>query len=186
MRRNLFLALVVLAQTLCAQTIEPNLKWGKPTEQELKMTEYPDDKDADAVVLFHKTDVYYGYAEGDFKVYYGVKTRLKVLKPEGKRVADKTIVFQENEINRTNKEMITGLKATAYNMENGKLVKTKMERSMINEERLDKNQKQLKFSVPQVKVGTVIEYEYRIESDYFLLNPIWSSSCRYQNGSASM
>ena len=61
MKRNFFLALVVLAQTLCAQTIEPNLKWGKPTEQELKMTEYPDDKDADAVVLFHKTDVYYGY-----------------------------------------------------------------------------------------------------------------------------
>ena len=77
MKRNFFLALVVLAQTLCAQTIEPNLKWGKPTEQELKMTEYPDDKDADAVVLFHKTDVYYGYAEGDFKVYYGVKTRGK-------------------------------------------------------------------------------------------------------------
>lgn len=173
MKRYFFLALVVLAQTLCAQTIEPNLKWGKPTEQELKMTEYPDDKDADAVVLFHKTDVYYGYAEGDFKVYYGVKTRLKVLKPEGKRVADKTIVFQENEINRTNKEMITGLKATAYNMENGKLVKTKMERSMVNEERIDKNQKQLKFSVPQVKVGTVIEYEYRIESDYFYYIRDW-------------
>jgi len=167
MRRNLFLALIVLAQTLCAQTIEPNLKWGKPTEQELKMTEYPDDKDADAVVLFHKTDVYYGYADGDFKVYYGVRTRLKVLKPEGKRVADKKIIFQENETNRTRKEVITGLKATAYNMENGKVVKTKMERSMVNEERIDKNQKQLKFSVPQVKVGTVIEYEYRIESDYF-------------------
>ena len=40
MKRYFFLALVVLAQTLCAQTIEPNLKWGKPTEQELKMTEY--------------------------------------------------------------------------------------------------------------------------------------------------
>ena len=173
MRRNLFLALIVLAQTLCAQTIEPNLKWGKPTEQELKMTEYPDDKDADAVVLFHKTDVYYGYAEGDFKVYYGVKTRLKVLKPEGKRVADKKIIFQENASNRTRKEVVTGLKAVAYNMENGKLVKTKMERSMVNEERIDKNQKQLKFSVPQVKVGTVIEYEYRIESDYFYYIRDW-------------
>jgi hypothetical protein len=44
---------------------------------------------------------------------------------------------------------------------------------MINEERLDKNQKQLKFSVPQVKVGTVIEYEYRIESDYFYYIRDW-------------
>ena len=55
MRRNLFLALVVLAQTLCAQTIEPNLKWGKPTEQELKMTEYPDDKDAEREEIFLST-----------------------------------------------------------------------------------------------------------------------------------
>ena len=173
MKKILLLTLTVLTQSLCAQTIEPNLKWGKPTEQELQMTEYADDKDADAVVLFHKTDVYYGFAEGDFKVYYGVKTRLKVLKPEGKRVADKKIVYQENESNRTTKEIVTGLKATAYNMENGKLVKTKMERSMVNEERIDKNQVQLKFSVPQVQVGTVIEYEYRIESDYYYYIRDW-------------
>ena len=42
-----------------------------------------------------------------------------------------------------------------------------MERQMINKERLDKNQVVTKFSVPQVKDGTVIEYEYRIESDYY-------------------
>jgi hypothetical protein len=168
MRRILFLALImVLAQTVCAQNIEPNMKWGKPTEQELTMTEYPDDKDADAVVLFNKLDVFYGFTDGDFKVYYVHKTRLKVLKPEGKRVADKSIIFQNNVSNSTRREIVTGLKAIAYNMENGKLVKTKMERSMVNEERLDKYQKQLKFSVPKVKVGTVIEYEYRIESDYF-------------------
>lgn len=167
MKKLLILALVVLTQPLCAQTIEPNLKWGKPTDQELQMTEYPDDKGADAVVLFHKTDAYYGFSNGSFKVYYDIKSRLKVLKAEGKRVADKKIIFQENETNRVRKETVSGVKATAYNMENGKLVKTKMERSMINEERIDKNQKQLKFSVPQVKVGTVIEYEYRIESDYY-------------------
>lgn len=167
MKKLLLLTLIVLTQAVYAQDIEPNLKWGKPTDQELQMTEYPDDKDADAVVLFHNTDVYYAFINGNFKVYYGIKTRLKVLKPEGKRVADKKIVFQENESSRLRKESVTGLKAAAYNMENGKLVKTKMEHSMMNEERIDKNQKQLKFSVPQVKVGTVIEYEYRIESDYF-------------------
>ena len=167
MKRILFFALLVLTQTLCAQTIEPNLKWGKPTDRELQMTEYPDDKDADAAVLFSKLDVYYGFVEGDFKIYYAYKTRLKVLKPEGKRVADKSIVYQDNASNNTRREIVTGLKAVAYNMENGKVVKTKMERSMVNEERLDKYQKQLKFSVPQVQVGTVIEYEYRIESDYY-------------------
>lgn len=150
-----------------AQGIEPNLKWGKPTDQELQMTEYAADKDADAVVLYHKTDVSYQFIGDDFKVYYRVNTRLKVLKPEGKRVADGQIVYMESVTNRSRHELVAGLKATAYNLENGKTVKTKMERSMTSEERLDKNQMVLKFSVPQVKVGTVIEYEYRIESDYY-------------------
>ena len=159
--------LLAATMTVNAQGIEPNLKWGKPTDQELNMTEYAADKDADAVVLYHKTDVSYEFINNDFKVFYRVNTRLKVLKPEGKRLADVQIAYVENETNRTRHEIIGGLKATAYNMEDGKLVKTKMERSMTSVERLDKNQLVTKFSVPQVKVGTVIEYEYRIESDYY-------------------
>ena len=131
------------------------------------MTEYAADKDAEAVVLYHKTDVSYQFISNDFKVYYRVNTRLKVLKPEGKRLADGQIVYLDGPANRGRHELVAGLKATAYNLENGKLVKTKMERSMTSEERLDKNQMVMKFSVPQVKVGTVIEYEYRIESDFY-------------------
>ena len=167
------LTLAVLAQAATphfdqkSETIEPNLKWGKPTDQELQMTEYAADKDAEAVVLYHKTDVSYQFISNDFKVYYRVNTRLKVLKPEGKRLADGQIVYLDGPANRGRHELVAGLKATAYNLENGKLVKTKMERSMTSEERLDKNQMVVKFSVPQVKVGTVIEYEYRIESDFY-------------------
>ena len=163
----MYLLLLTFVMTANAQGIEPNLKWGKPTDQELNMTEYAADKDADAVVLYHKTDVTYEFINNDFKVFYRVNTRLKVLKPEGKRFADGKIVYLENETNRVRREVVAGLKAISYNMENGKLVKTKMERSMTSEERLDKNQMVLKFSVPQVKVGTVIEYEYRIESDFY-------------------
>ena len=167
------LTLAVLAQAATphfdqkSETIEPNLKWGKPTDQELQMTEYAADKDAEAVVLYHKTDVSYQFISNDFKVYYRVNTRLKVLKPEGKRLTDGQIVYLDGPANRGRHELVAGLKATAYNLENGKLVKTKMERSMTSEERLDKNQMVVKFSVPQVKVGTVIEYEYRIESDFY-------------------
>ena len=166
-RTVMHMMLLAITMTVNAQSIEPNLKWGKPTDQELNMTEDAADKDADAVVLYHKTDVSYEFINNDFRVFYRVNTRLKVLKPEGKRLADGQIVYVENETNRTRHEIVSGLKATAYNMENGKLVKTKMERSMTSVERLDKNQLVTKFSVPQVKVGTVIEYEYRIESDFY-------------------
>ena len=154
-------------QNLWSQQTEVNLKWGKPTDEELKMDTYAPDKDANAVVLCHLTDVSYTFLEGGFKVFYRIKSRVKVLKPEGKSVADVSIVYHDPENMHTVREGVHGLKATAYNLEDGKLVKTKMESSMVHEERLDKQQMVKKFSVPQVKVGTVIEYEYRIESDYF-------------------
>ena len=148
MKNYLLVLCCWLAMTVSAQTtIEPNLKWGKPTQQELTMTEYAADKDADAVELFRKC-------------------RLKVLKPEGKHVADGEILIWRNSSNDTH-EVVRALKATAYNLENGKVVKTKMESSSVHEEELDTNDKLLKFSVPQVRVGTVIEYEYRLESDYY-------------------
>ena len=45
-----YMMLLAITMTVNAQSIEPNLKWGKPTDQELNMTEYAADKDADAVV----------------------------------------------------------------------------------------------------------------------------------------
>ena len=158
---------LLLALTVSAEGVEPNLKWGKPTQEELTMTEYALDKDADAVELFRQADVYYEFINGDFRVHYLVKCRLKVLKPDGKRVADGNVVTRGSESNTIRIETVKGLKATAYNMENGKVVKAKMESSMIHEEQLDKTDKLIKFSVPQVRVGTVIEYEYHLESDFF-------------------
>ena len=167
MKNYLLVLCCWLAMTVSAQaTIEPNLKWGKPTQQELTMTEYAADEDADAVELFRDVNVYYAFINGDFRVINNVKCRLKVLKPEGKHVADGEILIWRNSSNDTH-EVVRALKATAYNLENGKVVKTKMESSSVHEEELDTNDKLLKFSVPQVRVGTVIEYEYRLESDYY-------------------
>lgn len=168
--KNLSLLLVLLslfALNMMGQTIEPNLKWGKPTDEELTMTEYSLDKDAEAVELYRLVEVDYWLLDGSFKVVNRIKGRVKVLKDEGKELANGSITFREDEGNSAYKEAVIGLKAMAYNMVDGKLTKTKMESSMIFEERLDKNQKRIKFSVPQVKVGTVIEYEYRIESDFY-------------------
>lgn len=73
------------------------------------------------------------------------------------------------------RENIIGLDASAYYMENGKMVRTKMKKDMIFKERLSENQMTLKFSIPQVKAGTLIEYEYRLESDFFFTIDSWKA-----------
>lgn len=49
------------------------------------------------------------------------------------------------------------------------------EKDMIFKERLSENQMTLKFSIPQVKAGTLIEYEYRLESDFFFTIDSWKA-----------
>ena len=159
--------MLCLASMAWAQTLEPNLKWGKPTDAELNMTTYAPDTDAEAVVLCSQTELRYDLSSGSFKLNTFTKKRIKVLKEEGKDHANGAISYIYNGHRLGQCENLAKLKATAYNMVDGKLVKTKMEGNMVNHEDVTKTLRLTKFTVPQVTVGTVIEVEYEIDSDFF-------------------
>lgn len=178
MKKNFFLTLVLLCCNLLlsAQTtghLLPNKKMGKPTPEEWDMKVYAPDSSAEAVVLYKETMVDYNWGMEDFQISYYHKKRIKVLKEEGTSQANVSIVYYERKDNRTRKESVQGLEAYACNLENGKLVRTKMKKEHVFEERLNDAYVQLKFSVPQVKAGTIIEYEYRIVSDLYNIIRDW-------------
>ncbi len=165
--RLTFLSVMLCLATMAwAQTLEPNLKWGKPTDAELNMTTYAPDPEAEAVVLCGQTVLRYDLSSGSFKLIRSTKKRIKVLKEEGKDKANGAISYMYNGHRLGNCEQLVKLKATAYNMVDGKLVKTKMEGDMVNHEDVNKTVRLTKYTVPQVTVGTVIEVEYEIESDF--------------------
>lgn len=154
---------------LCAQTTElvPNLKFGKPTNEELSMTTYAPDSSAAAVVLCKTLSAEYLWGTDDFRMAYKYKNKIKVLKDEGTAYADVCITYYEQKNNRLLRETVSGLEAYSYNLEDGKVVRTKMKKEQVFEERLNDYYIQIKFSIPQVKVGTVIEYEYEVQSDFY-------------------
>ncbi len=160
-------SMLCLVSVAMAQTPEPNLKWGKPTDAELNMTTYAPDPDAEAVVLCSQTELRYDLSSGSFKLNTYTKKRIKILKEDGKDHANGGISYIYNGHRSGQCEILAKLKATAFNMVDGKLVKTKMEGDMVNHEDVTKTLRLTKFTVPQVTVGTVIEVEYEIDSDYF-------------------
>ncbi len=166
-RLTLLGVMLCLAAVAWAQTLEPNLKWGKPTDAELNMTTYAPDPEAEAVVLCSQTVLRYDLSSGSFKLNTNTKKRIKILKEEGKDHANGGISYMFNGHRSGQCEILSKLKATAFNMVDGKLVKTKMEGDMVNNEDVSKTMRLTKFTVPQVTVGTVIEVEYEIESDFF-------------------
>lgn len=157
-----------LAATLAAvsllQAQKPDYRFGKVSEEELRMERYDRDPDAEAVVLCEEVRTYY-LIGNQFTRMTDYFIRIKVLKAEGKEYADVELpyVFQ--------RENYASLDAVAYNLVDGKVVKTPLKKQYLFREQVGEEQWLLKFSVPEVREGTVIEYRYRMNSDFITYIP---------------
>ncbi|HEY5592854.1 MAG TPA: DUF3857 domain-containing protein [Paludibacter sp.] len=151
---------------------EISLKYGKISNDELNMKVYSKDTTAAAVVLYDDGYASYEYTQSvGFKIEIELKKKVKILKQEGVNEATISIPYYSN--NSGDRESISYLEAMAYNMENGKIIKTKLDKKYIFDEELSSKYRQLKFSIPGVKVGTVIEYKYKRISNRIYDMPDW-------------
>lgn len=89
------LSLIAWLNATAQQTV--NMKFGKPTKEELQMTTYADDSSAAAVVLCRLTDVNFTIQQNGYLVDYHEKIRIKILKPEGVRWANMTIPYYKTD-----------------------------------------------------------------------------------------
>ena len=144
-----------------------NLEFGNPTTEEMNMTSCSVEPNAPAVVLCALDNVDYGVMGTHFCLIYDRKRRIKILTAEGKSNADVSILYHDNKKDPSENDKISEIKAIAYNMVDGKMVKTLMDSKLIFHERLNKSLMLIKFTMPQVRVGTVIEYEYKISCPAF-------------------
>jgi hypothetical protein len=160
----------IVANTLIlAQDI--SLKFGKINNYELSMKSYEKDTTAEAVVLYDDGYTSYEWLNDGFKVNLDLKQKIKILKQEGVDRATISIPYYYK--SNGDRESISNLEAYSYNMENGKIIKTKLDKKYIFDEELNNRYRQLKFSIPNVKVGSVIEFKYRKSSDHIYEIPNW-------------
>ena len=68
--------------------------------------------------------------------------------------------------NTESEEKITKIEAYTYNVVNGQIVKEKIKKEDIIIEKTSANYKVQKFTFPNVKVGSIIEYSYTLKSDF--------------------
>ena len=85
---------------------------------------------------------------------------------------------------------IEEVEACAYNVVNNVIVPTKLDMKNFREERLNDQWIVKKFAIPNVKTGTIIEYQYSIVSDYVFnlhdWNFQWDIPVLHSQYSASM
>ena len=170
MKKVCFLMLFVAVFNISAQEI----KFGKVSKEELEEKFYPLDSSANAVVIFKERRTRYDYNDNIgwvlvTQVYEGIK----IYNENGFEAATKKIRLYES----SGEEESLNLKAFTYNLEAGKVEKTRLERGDIFDEIISDNWFSKNFTMPNVKDGSVIEWEYEIRSPF--ISNIDDVVCQY-------
>jgi hypothetical protein len=145
-------------------------EFGKVSKDDMDFSFYPQDKTAEAVVIYDMGEAYFARNNDDFELVFEKATRIKVFKDSGKKWANIEIpLYRNGDIY----EIVTDLEATAYNNVDGTINMTKLDLSTCHDEKINEHLVVKKFAIPDVKAGTVIEYKYKINSQYIFNFPSW-------------
>ncbi|GAB4401670.1 MAG: hypothetical protein OHK0053_24730 [Microscillaceae bacterium] len=141
-------------------------KFGKISAENLRTKVCPIDSGASAFVVQEVDKSYFQIMAGRFRLIHEYHIRVHILKKEGYEYANVEIPYYV--ASSGEKEEVSELKGYTYTLnEKNELVKTKLERDAIFDESDKGNWKVKKFTMPNVSEGCVIEYEYKILSDFF-------------------
>ncbi|SDS02528.1 protein of unknown function [Polaribacter sp. KT25b] len=132
---------------------------GQTTLDELKMTIYDKDSTATAVVLYEHANIYID-VNNDYNTRTDFYFRIKIL--------DKTAFDLANiSIHLFKKKRLLDVKARTYNLtEIGTIEKIALSEDKIYTKDASENWTTKNFTLPNIKVGSVIEYSYSIISPY--------------------
>ena len=164
--------LTLLSVCLSTTFAQKNTEY-KPTKitvEDLQKKVYTIDSNATAVVL---TDVgkseIVGNKKESFSLHFKRFKRVHILKNSA---YDKANIIVPLYVDGQSEEVLTDIKAVTYNLENGQIVETKLGKDGVFTNKQDKNHLQKRFTLPNVKEGSIIEFEYTLVSDFlFNLQP---------------
>lgn len=164
---TLLFAFVMTTMSAFSQTNE----LGKVTLDELKETKHKKDTSAVASIIFQKGKSYFIYSTSQgFMTVTDVEAKIKIYKKDGYDWANKTVaIYTPGQDN----ERIEFSKAISYNLVDGKIVKSKLQKEGEFKEKTNKFTTLAKITMPAVKEGTIIEYAYKITSPYYSF-PEWN------------
>ena len=154
---------LIITLAVAAQKGQPGV--GKVDKADLEMTDCSFDQGADAVKLIDWGNIYYDRGTAGisfFKTIFESRVRIKILKEKGLSQANVTIPYYSH----NSDEVIRGLDAYTYNLdEAGNIKTTEVKKSSIYSKKINANFSEMIIAFPDAKVGSIIEYKYRMERE---------------------
>lgn len=158
-------SLVIIFYLMCFQGFSQNFKFGKVSKEELSEKVHPLDSTAKAAYLNINKEVFIEYTTSSgWQLVTLVTKRIKIYSKEAAEYATEEVsLFKRGGTD----ERLSDIKAYTYNLENGKVKKEKLQKSQVFETEISRNWFSQKFTMPNVKNGSVLEFKYRKTSPYF-------------------
>jgi len=147
-----------------ANIFAQNFEFGEVSKAELSETTYKEFPEANAAVLYKNHDTYFNYSSNGVEVITVIHERVKIYNKDGFDYATHEVDLFKS---RNSGERINKIKGFTYNLENGEIITTKLEKDQIFENEYSYNYDKVKFTMPNVKVGSIIEYTYKTTSPYY-------------------
>ncbi len=167
MKRKLLcsaLLLFVFVVQISAQK-KNEIKFGDVTAKDFDNKVYSIDSNAGAVIISDiGSSKIEGNSKGWFSLVYKRHKRIHILNKNSYDLSNVSIrLFSKDD----DEEKLDKVRAVTYNLENGNVVESKLDvKQGIFKDKIDKNWVLKKFTMPNVKEGSIIEYEYTIVSDF--------------------
>lgn len=126
------------------------------------------DSSANAIVIYEQGNSYVD--KKDFDLHTEKKHKIKILNKEGFNHANVTIYLYKNS---SDKEKVKNIKASTHHDANGKIIETHLLKDNIYTEAYNENFTVVKFTLPNIKEGSVITYSYEIVSPFMFKYHGW-------------
>lgn len=126
------------------------------------------DSTANALIVYEEGKSY--IHKSDYDLITEAKHKVKILNKEGFDNATIEIHLYND---KTRYQRIDNILATTYNKIGDEVVKTKLEEKNIFKEKYDENHTLIKFTLPNIKEGSIFTYSYTIISPFTSSYPGW-------------
>lgn len=167
------LSLVLTIFVIHSAHAQKALKYGKVTKEDLLLEECSIDPDANAMILGKSGVLRFRYNnDKGWQYSLEVVVRKKIFNEEGKDEGNVTISLYDP-IRGANREEISSMRASTYNLVGGKVERTKASGKEQQRTRLNDYRTEVSMALPNVKNGSVVEYSYTLVSDYIYNLTSW-------------
>ncbi len=148
------------------------MKWGEVPRADLEMKSFPADSNATAVILCDYGEVAF---DDEFELDFRRHRRIKILTPAGYNWGETSLSYYAKD----RLQRVENIEGYTFILDpNGAIRREKLDKKSVFDEDVDGEHRRVRFTLPALAPGAVVEYRYRVHSKYATFLHDWE----FQNG----